>query len=511
MEASTPRQELLKSLWQSFSPQDKSYLLHLHYSTDDTSAATASDSIPDPALSSSNPERRVVSSTSLTHNNQTNSFATGYTRSRLNDLTRQFTNGSAESDGSKLTKEEATKKEHERVLGFRMSRISKIKKFNTIPQKRVARPSSSRSILHSKISDNDLKMNKTRQRRSSTNRRLSVHKKPGEALNNKPIDQVDPQMQSTKTIMTMDEQDEIVYNLLTQQMILEHTSQFGMCGRLMTKVYPYFSPEPVSRRAKMMEMFIMVLVVVNVAMVVVATELELTLPSSHYLLVFVDAFELFSFAIFALEYVLRMWVCILDEKYAREGVIMGRLQYLISYNSIIDLVALIPTIVEFATNNNRGLSGTGIRLWRVIRIMKLEHYSSAFLTLRGGFEQQGHLWRLVLIYPCVAWVIFAALLTFTETLENGADVNTAHYFTSIPRSMFPVLLMLSGEAPLLDFTPSGQIVAGALSIFSMLIMATVRFFFCLNHCCCCYCCCCRPNTLIIDPQFFSHFVRLLLY
>ena len=208
MEASTPRQELLKSLWQSFSPQDKSYLLHLHYSTDDTSAATASDSIPDPALSSSNPERRVVSSTSLTHNNQTNSFATGYTRSRLNDLTRQFTNGSAESDGSKLTKEEATKREHERVLGFRMSRISKIKKFNTIPQKRVARPSSSRSILHSKISDNDLKMNKTRQRRSSTNRRLSVHKKPGVALNNKPIDQVDPQMQSTKTIMTMDEQDE---------------------------------------------------------------------------------------------------------------------------------------------------------------------------------------------------------------------------------------------------------------------------------------------------------------
>jgi voltage-gated potassium channel len=102
----------------------------------------------------------------------------------------------------------------------------------------------------------------------------------------------------------------------------------------------------------------MVLVVVNVAMVVVATEIDLTLPSSQYLLVFVDAFELFSFVIFALEYVLRMWVCILDEKYAREGVVMGRLQYFISYNSIIDLMALIPTIVEFATNNNRGLSGT---------------------------------------------------------------------------------------------------------------------------------------------------------
>ena len=494
----TPRQELLKSLWQSFSSQDKSYLLHLHSDHQHNSVNDTSTADPKPvhvpaALSSSNPlhvnpadpkcptQPSVLSSststststsTPPTHNRTNSSFATGYTRSRLNDLTRQFTNDSAGSDGSKLTKEDATKREHERVLGYRMSRISKIKKFETIAQKHADQHSSSRSILRSKISDNDSKMNNKRRKRLSTKRRLSVHKKPGEALNNTPIDQVTPQMKSTKTIMTMNEQDEIVYNLLTQQMILEHTRQSGMCGRLMTKVYPYFSPEPVSRRAKMTEMFIMVLVVVNVAMVVVATEIDLTLPSSQYLLVFVDAFELFSFVIFALEYVLRMWVCILDEKYAREGVIMGRLQYFISYNAIIDLMALIPTILEFLTNKNRGLSGTGIRLWRVIRIMKLEHYSAAFLTLRGGFEQQGHLWRLVLIYPCVALVIFATLLTFTETLENGADVHTAQYFASIPRSMFPTLLMLSGEAPLIDFTPGGQIVVALISIFSLVIMAT---------------------------------------
>ena len=38
--------------------------------------------------------------------------------------------------------------------------------------------------------------------------------------------------------------------------------------------------------------------------------------------------------------------------------------------------------------------------------------------------------------------------------------------------MFPTLLMLSGEAPLLDFTPGGQVIVSLLSIFSLVIMAT---------------------------------------
>lgn len=127
----------------------------------------------------------------------------------------------------------------------------------------------------------------------------------------------------------------------------------------------------------------------------------------------------------------------LDETYCPHGPIFGRIHYIFTYNAIIDLIALIPSLVEWfngsGVGGGKGGIGTGIRLWRIVRIMKLEHYSRAFATLQGGFKQQGKLWKLVMIYPCVALVIFATLLSFTETLENGANIDTAVHFSSIPR------------------------------------------------------------------------------
>ena len=239
-----------------------------------------------------------------------------------------------------------------------------------------------------------------------------------------------------RSIMTENEQDEIVYRLLTQEMILEHArNDGGYCGKGMATVFPFFSPEAVSHRAKMTETCIMILVCMNVAAVIITTEEPWFHTSSsstgssseqhpNTFLVIMQWFELFSFIVFSVEYLLRMWVCVLDEKYALHGNILGRMRYSVSYNAIIDLIALIPSLIEWMDTGNTRNVGTGLRLWRVVRIMKLEHYSRAFATLRGGFDQQGKLWRLVLIYPCVALILFSTLLSFTETLENGADVET---------------------------------------------------------------------------------------
>ena len=239
-----------------------------------------------------------------------------------------------------------------------------------------------------------------------------------------------------RSIMTENEQDEIVYRLLTQDMILEHArNDGGYCGKAMATVFPFFSPEAVSLRAKMTETCIMILVCMNVAAVIITTEEPWFHTSSsstgssseqhpNTFLVIMQWFELFSFIVFSVEYLLRMWVCVLDEKYALHGNILGRMRYSVSYNAIIDLIALIPSLIEWMDTGNTRNVGTGLRLWRVVRIMKLEHYSRAFATLQGGFDQQGKLWRLVLIYPCVALILFSTLLSFTETLENGADVET---------------------------------------------------------------------------------------
>ena len=69
------------------------------------------------------------------------------------------------------------------------------------------------------------------------------------------------------------------------------------------------------------------------------------------------------------------------------------------------------------------------------------------------------------VVPCCAPVhqhSFLFCVCLTQALSSNFSFS----------AMFPTLLMLSGEAPLLDFTPAGQVIVSLLSIFSLVIMAT---------------------------------------
>lgn len=65
------------------------------------------------------------------------------------------------------------------------------------------------------------------------------------------------------------------------------------------------------------------------------------------------------------------------------------------------------------------------------------------------------------------WVTFATLLYLTE-VDNPALGN---FFQSIPASLFPTLLMLTGEYPLAEFTAKGQVVAGFIAIVAVAVFA----------------------------------------
>lgn len=55
--------------------------------------------------------------------------------------------------------------------------------------------------------------------------------------------------------------------------------------------------------------------------------------------------------------------------------------------------------------------------------------------------------------------------------ESGSGLESEHYFNSIPSSMFPCLLMLTGEFPIGDFTTAGKWVAGAMAIIAVAFFA----------------------------------------
>lgn len=70
-------------------------------------------------------------------------------------------------------------------------------------------------------------------------------------------------------------------------------------------------------------------------------------------------------------------------------------------------------------------------------------------------------------YAGLAWICSATALYLVE--QDNPLLGT--HFQSIPQAMFPVLLMLTGEYPLADFTAIGQVIAGFIAIVAVAIFA----------------------------------------
>lgn len=70
-------------------------------------------------------------------------------------------------------------------------------------------------------------------------------------------------------------------------------------------------------------------------------------------------------------------------------------------------------------------------------------------------------------YALLTWIVSATALHVVE-VDNPALGN---HFQSIPQALFPVLLMLTGEFPMADFTALGQVIAGVIAVVAVAIFA----------------------------------------
>lgn len=85
-------------------------------------------------------------------------------------------------------------------------------------------------------------------------------------------------------------------------------------------------------------------------------------------------FELASVAVFSLEYLLRFYAAGQNPKHA--GVV-GRLRFIVTFYSIVDLVSILPFFIAFAIpGDQRG--STFLRALRLLRMFKGESYTKAF-------------------------------------------------------------------------------------------------------------------------------------
>jgi len=126
--------------------------------------------------------------------------------------------------------------------------------------------------------------------------------------------------------------------------------------------------------SRYLEIFMMALIVANVAVVVLETVPSLYAQFGEIFFVF----DVVSVIIFSIEYVLRLWTCVLDGQFSRP--VLGRIRYAATPMAIVDLLAVLPFYLPMIIPIDLRFLRI-LRLFRIFRILKLGRYTEAMVTL----------------------------------------------------------------------------------------------------------------------------------
>ena len=207
------------------------------------------------------------------------------------------------------------------------------------------------------------------------------------------------------------------------------------------------------------QIFMVVLISLNVLMVIVETEEEI---SSQFSKLFYT-FELFSIVIFTIEYIGRIVLCPLNPKY--EGKKFARIRFALTPMMLIDLAAILPFFLPFVITDLRFIRI--IRLLRLFRLFKLARYSEPMQTL-------GEVLKSKMGDLAVAFFILFIVLIFASSLMYHVEHEAQpEAFSSIPTSMWwgVVTLTTIGYGDTYPVTPAGKLVAAGVAILGIAVYA----------------------------------------
>lgn len=201
--------------------------------------------------------------------------------------------------------------------------------------------------------------------------------------------------------------------------------------------------------------FMCLLIVLNVVAATVETIEPIYL---RYASAF-DAFEIFSLAVFTLEYSTRLWVCI--EHVRPEGVsaLQARMRFALSPYALIDLMAILPFYLGALLPADLRF----LRIFRLVRLLKLARYSPALATLgRVVYDERRALLGALIIMSGL--VLFASSLIYL--IERQAQPEA---FGSIPHAMWWALATLTtvGYGDVTPITPIGRAFGGLVMIIGL--------------------------------------------
>ncbi len=174
-------------------------------------------------------------------------------------------------------------------------------------------------------------------------------------------------------------------------------------------------------------------------------------------------FEVFSVAVFTIEYLARIWSSIDSEATSDSSPVVGRIKYMLTPLALVDLIAILPFYLSlYVSIDLRFLRGL-----RLLRLFKLSRYSPALDALLDVVQKEAEAIMAALVVLLILLVMSA---TGIYILENELQPET---FGSIPSSMWWAIVTLTtvGYGDVVPLTAMGRVFGGLIGLLGIGMIA----------------------------------------
>jgi voltage-gated potassium channel len=166
--------------------------------------------------------------------------------------------------------------------------------------------------------------------------------------------------------------------------------------------------------------------------------------------------------IFLIEYLVRLWCCVEDERYQRPW---ARIAYMITPGALVDLAVVVVSLTPMIIGSLFPLRL--LRLFAIARFAKLGRFSIAMRHLAGAVIERRHELMLTVFFAMTLIILGAAAMWMAE-----GDVQPDK-FGSIPRAMWWAAITLTtiGYGDVYPVTIAGKIIAVMVAVAGIGLIA----------------------------------------
>ena len=213
--------------------------------------------------------------------------------------------------------------------------------------------------------------------------------------------------------------------------------------------------------ARVFSWVLTLMVLSNVLAVILASVPSMEAQYGHSL----QLFELFSVAFFSIEYLLRIWTAADRKPQKHATASRRRLAYVLSFHGVVDLLAILPFFLQALWP---GLDLRFLRIIRVMRILKLSHYSTALEDLLASIYAERDAFVSALYLLVLSILITSCLIYFAEHDLQPDKLGT------IPDAMWWSIVTITtvGYGDVSPLSPWGKVI-GAFTALSGIFTAAL--------------------------------------